>query len=146
MMRPIITDAFAVDRGAYGMVWRIYLAAEDLDGDMDRIAVRVHQIGYGSYPTDWIVLKTEYRFHLLGYLQWNTFSSRAPSLREWTRLTVTVSIVDKGGNESDEVSFPLTFESGAIDAEEIPLPPPFSGRELPRLGHISIDLMEGTGF
>ncbi len=146
MSRPIITHAYAVDRGPYGMTWKAYLQAEDLDGDMDRIAIKVYQIGYGSYPTDWIPLKPEYRFHLIGYLQWNTFSSRASSLKEGTHLFVTISIFDHSGHESNEVSLPLTFESGESYRSDSPLPPPFDQRGLPRIGHICVDLMEGTGY
>jgi len=44
---PIITHAFAVDKGYYGYIWEIYIEAEDPDADMERIAVVVNQVGYG---------------------------------------------------------------------------------------------------
>jgi hypothetical protein len=66
---PIITHAFAVDKGSYGYIWKIYIEAEDPDGDMDKIAVVVDQMGYGYYPTDWIMLRPQYRDHIIGYLQ-----------------------------------------------------------------------------
>lgn len=137
---PIIKKAFAVESVPYGGTWRLYLEAEDPDGDMEKIAVVVHQIGYGSYPTDWIFLKPQYRFHLIGYLQWNTFSSKASSLPEWTPITVRASIFDKAKNESNEVVFPLTFESGVKEREEDPLPYPFNSMH-PRIGHITVDLL-----
>ncbi len=137
---PIIRNAFARERIPYGEAWRLYLEAEDPDGDMERIAVVVHQIGYGSYPTDWIVLKDQYRSHLIGYLQWNTFSSKASHLPERTCLTVRVSIFDRAKNESNEVIFPFTFESGVHEQDEDQLPYPFNPL-LPCIGHITVDLL-----
>ena len=56
-------------------------------------------------------------------------------------ITLKVSIIDRAGNESNEVIFPFTFETGVRKYE---LPPPFSGGNLPRLGYIAIDLVEPT--
>ena len=42
---PIITASFCVDKGMYGDPIKIYLAAEDPHGDMDRVAVQVSQTG-----------------------------------------------------------------------------------------------------
>jgi hypothetical protein len=137
---PHITHAFATDRGYYGCIWKIYIEADAPNGDMDKIAVVVEQTGYGNYPTDWIILKPRYRKHFIGYLQWNTFSSKASSLPEWTQMTMKVSIFDKAGNESKEVVFPFTFESGVKNQSEYQLPPPFDKANLPRIGHIMIDL------
>ena len=109
---PTITYTFAVEKGYYGYIWELYIEAEDLDGDMLRIASVVDQVGYGHYPTDWIYLKSQYQKHLKGYIQWNTFSLRTPYLREWTQITLEVSIIDKAGNESNVVVFPFTFEYG----------------------------------
>jgi len=141
---PIITHSFAVEKGYYGYVWKIYIEAEDPDGDMYKIASVVEQPGYGRYPTDWIIIKPQYRNRLTGYIQWNTFSSRSSDLREWTRITLKVSIIDKAGNESNEVIFPFTFETGVKSPYKYELPPPFNGGNLPRLGHIQIDLIEPT--
>jgi len=140
---PTISYAFAADKGAYGTIWKIFIEAEDPDGDMDKIAVVVDQTGYGCYPTDWIILKPQYREHFIGYLQWNTFSSKASYLPEWTQMSMKVSIFDKPGNESNEVVFPFTFESGVKNQYEYPLPAPFDKTNIPRLGQIMIDLFDG---
>jgi len=140
---PIITHAFAVDKGCYGYIWKIYIEAEDPDADMERVAVVVNQVGYGHYPTDWIILKPQYRGHVIGYLQWNTFSSKAAYLSEWTQITVKVSIFDESGNESNEVVFPFAFESGVRNEYEYQLPAPFDTGNIPRLGHIMIDIFDG---
>ena len=137
---PIITHTFAADKGHYGSIWNIYIEAEDPDEDMDKIAVIVDQRGYGYYPTDWIVLKPRYRKFLLGYLQWNTFSSKTSYLPDQTQISLKVSIFDKAGNESNEVVFPFTFESGVRSPYPRQLPAPFDQGVIPRLGYIMIDL------
>jgi hypothetical protein len=141
---PIIAQAFAVEKGIYGYIWKIYIEAEDPDGEMLRIASVVDQPGYGRYPTDWIYLKPQYQKGFRGYIQWNTFSSKAPYLQEWTQITLTVSIIDKAGNESNEVVFPFTFESGIKDQYQYKLPAPFNEGDIPKLGNIFIDLFEPT--
>ena len=141
---PVITHAFAVEKGYYGYIWRIYIEAEDPDGDMNRIASVVDQVGYGHYPTDWIYIKKEYGQNFKGYIQWNTYSSNASYLSEWTQIALKVSVFDKAGNESNVVIFPFTFElvKGQYNYK---IPPPFDQGDLPRLGYIQIDLFDPTG-
>jgi hypothetical protein len=143
---PIITHAFAVEKGYYGYIWRIYIEAEDPDGEMLRIASVVDEVGYGHYPTDWIYLKPQYQKHFRGYIQWNTFSSKASYLPEWTQITLRVSVIDKAGNESNEVVFPFTFEITPQQYAYKP-PAPFDQGDLPKLGHVMIDLFyPGQGY
>jgi hypothetical protein len=141
---PIITNAFAVDKGYYGTIWRIYIEAEDPDGDMLRVAAVVDQPGYGHYPTDWIYLKPPYRKHFKGYIQWNTFSSKASYLMEWTQITLQVSVIDKAGNESNVAVFPFSFETGVKGQYQSKPPAPFDQGDLPRVGYVHIDLFEPT--
>jgi hypothetical protein len=141
---PIITHSFAVEKGQYGFIWKIYIEAEDPDGDMLKIASVVDQTGYGHYPTDWIYLKPQSQKYFKGYLQWNTFSSKASFLTEGTQITLKVSVIDKAGNESNEVVFPFTFEYGIKSPYRYKLPDPFDQGDLPRLGYIQIDLFEPT--
>jgi hypothetical protein len=137
---PVITNSFAIEKGYYGYIWKVYIEAEDLDGDMSKIAAIVHHPGYGHYPTDWIMLKSPYRKKMKGYLQWNTFSNQASHVSEWTNIRLTVTVIDKAGNESQEVVFPFEFVSGA---RKEPKPPaPFNEEGLPRLGHIHINLFD----
>lgn len=139
---PVITNAFAMDKGYYGTIWRIYIEAEDPDGDMLRIAAVVDQVGYGHYPTDWIYLKPPYQKHFKGYIQWNTFSSKASYLREWTQITLQVSVIDKSGNESNVVVFPFSFETGVKGQYQSKPPAPFDQGDLPRVGYVHIDLYD----
>ncbi len=141
---PIITHSFAVEKGSYGYIWKIYIEAEDPDGDMLRIASVVDQVGFGHYPTDWIYLKTGYEKQFKGYIQWNTFSSKTSYLSEWTRIELKVSVLDKAGNESNVVVFPFEFVSGVKDQYQVNLPAPFDKGGLPRLGYIHIDLYDPT--
>ena len=141
---PVITNAFAVSKGYYGYIWKIYLEAEDPDGDMLRIASVVDQPGFGHYPTDFIYLKGQNQKHFKGYIQWNTYSSNAHYLREWTQITLKVSVMDKAGNESNEVVFPFSFESGVKDQYAYNVPAPFDQGGLQKVGNVFIDLFEPT--
>jgi hypothetical protein len=141
---PIITHSFAIEKGYYGYIWKIYIEAEDPDGEMYKIASVVDQTGFGHYPTDFIMVKSQDRKHLKGYIQWNTFSSRAHYLREWTQITLKVSIFDKAGKESNEVVFPFTFQTGVKPQYE--LPTPFNQGDVPKLGYVGIDLIEPIDF
>ena len=135
---PVIKQAFAIDRGMYGTVLRIYLEAEDPNGDMDQIVTQVHQPGYGNYFPDVIILKPQYRKSFKGFIQWNTYSSKTTAMHEWMWVTVRVSVVNKKGVASNVFEFPFTFETRAGEA---PRPPaPFDQGDLPRIGTVSIDL------
>ena len=137
---PVITHAFTVTKGVYGDAWKIYIEAEDPDGEMLRIATVVDQTGYGRYPTSWLYLKAENRKHFKGYLQWNTADSMVQ--QEWNQLTLTVSVFDKSGRESNEVVLPITFETGVKRVASYPLPSPFDQGNLVKLGYIDTNLFD----
>ncbi len=133
-----ITHFFAADRGPYGCIWQIYIEAEDPDGDMDRISVEVDQVNYGHYPTERIKIKPQHRKRLTGFLQWNTYSSKASYLPEGTQISVKISIFDQAGKKSNEVIIPFTFGSGVIKRHQ--LPAPFDKGNIPRIGYVMVDL------
>jgi hypothetical protein len=135
----MITHSFAVERGYYGYIWKIYIEAEDPDGDMLKIASTVDQPGWGHYFTDIVKIKAQNRSHLKGYLQWNTFSTNTSHMRDFTNITLKVSILDKAGNESNVVVFPFQFVPGGAPKYE--LPSPFTKDDV-RLGYITIDLYD----
>jgi hypothetical protein len=138
-IKPVITNVFLVkEKGRYGDILKIYIEAEDPIGYMYRIATVVDQPGYGRYFPDFINLSPQYQHHLIGYLQWNTFSSHASRMPEWAQITIKVSILDTSGNESNTVLFPFTFVSEEVP--ERPLPPPFNQGNIFRLGYIDINL------
>ena len=118
---------------------KLYIEADDPDGDMFKNRNSGRPGWLWALPTDWTYVKPQYRQHLIGYLQWNTFSSKASTINEWTQITMKVSIFDKAGNESNEVVFPFTFETGT--GSEPKPPAPFDQGNIQRLGHIMIDLV-----
>jgi hypothetical protein len=136
---PVITASFAADKGRYGDPIRIYLAAEQKDGAMKMIAVQVTQVAYGGYPSNWTYLKEGYRERFVGYLQWNTAGGER--LPEWTRMSINISVLDRWGNESNQVVLPYEFVSGTSSPSV--LPAPFDQADVPRLGYISIVLRNG---
>ena len=136
---PVITGWYGVERGMYRDSLKIYIEAEDPEGDMLRIATVVNQYGYGYYSPDWTFLKKENQKHFKGYLQWNTTSTRAPYLPEWTQIFISVSVFDKAGNESNQIVIPFMFESG-VRAQYDKLPPPFDQGEVQKLGNVNIEL------
>jgi hypothetical protein len=141
---PVVTHAFAVDKGAYhnGYIWKVYIEAEAGDANMFRIASVMEQPGVGSYPPDWISLKPQYQKHLRGYIQWNARGATG-GLNEGTMITLRVSIFDKAGKESNVAVFHFTFQSGVKD--QYKLPAPFDQGDMPRLGYINIDLLDVGG-
>ena len=137
---PVITHSFAVEKGYYGYIWKFYIEAEDPDGDMYKVVAVAHQPGYGNYTNIMpIIVKPKFRNHVKGYIQWNSFSSKASYIPEWTQVTLKISIVDKGGYESNEVIFPITLQSGV--KSQYKLPAPFDQGEVPRLGYLDLDLV-----
>jgi len=136
---PVITASFAVDKGRYGDPIKVYLAAEHKDGAMQMIAVQVSQVAYGDYPSTWTYLKEGNKERFVGYLQWNTGSSQF--IPEGTRMSITISVLDQWGNESNKVVLPYEFVSGRSSPSV--LPAPFDQADVPRLGYISIVLRNG---
>ena len=133
---PVITNSYAIEKGGFGNVLRIYIEADDPDNDLLRIATVIEHAGFGRYPTDWVFLKPQYRGHFVGYLQWNTYNSGG--LSEWTQITIKVSVFDKAGNESNVVVFPYEFVSRLTSNP--PPPAPFNVANLPMLGHVTVSL------
>jgi hypothetical protein len=132
---PLITSYFALEKGIQGDTIKIYLAAEDPDGDMRDIGTQITQVGYGVYPTDWTYLGAEYRQHFVGYLQWNTASN--DPLPEWTQISINISVFDRRGNQSNQIVLPFEFTLGA---STVAPPAPFDQAGIPRLGYISTEL------
>jgi hypothetical protein len=134
---PVITSFFGPELVRYGDPIGFYIAAEDPNNDMLRVAVVITQVGYGSYETDWTYLKGDHQGRFKGYLQWNTRSKHG-SIPEWTRVTIQISVMDKTGLWSNDVVIPLMFVSSAVSY--VPPPAPFDQGDIPRLGYIHIDL------
>ena len=135
---PVIRRAYAIDRARYGAVLKIYIEAEDPAGTMAKVLTDVDQAGLGHYRADIITLGPEHGKYIKGYIQWNTFSAKAPYMEDGTTMVVRVTVIDKAGHVSNAFEFPFTFDAGV---GEVPRPPaPFDQGDLPKLGNILIDL------
>ena len=136
---PVITFAWAQERIRQGEDWRIFIAATDPDGDMYRIYCRIEQLGGQGYRPDISNIKKGMEGQLTGYLVLRTHSQQDFF---GLYLTLKLTILDRAGNESQSLSFPLV-----IDGERTKFPPPDlipAGLEKSlnqRIGYIGIDLM-----
>jgi hypothetical protein len=136
---PVITHSYALDKGAYGQTWKIYIAAEDPDGDMLKIGCKLEQerVRY-QHPVDFIFIKKKDQRQLKGYLSLDTYFLREPFLEAGPRLVLRVSVYDKAGNESKEAVFNFDFV-GTETGSGTRLPPPFDQGDIPKLGNILIE-------
>jgi len=135
---PVITRSYAPDKGAYGQTWKIYIEAEDPDGDMFKITSELQQEGVRYQKSvDTLFVKKRDQKYLKGYLALDTYFLREPSLSVSPRIALKVSISDKAGNESKTAVF--YFEFTGKTSEPTPLPPPFDQGDIPKLGNILIE-------
>jgi hypothetical protein len=135
---PVITNWFASEELNPGDIWKIYLEANDPDGDIREFVCIFDQIGYGSYSPHYVVVKKQHREELRGYLNFFSSAGGGHQLPEWTQLSLTVFIRDKGGNASNKVVFPLLLSLGA---KQGPPPSPFDIGGLGKLGTITVQLV-----
>ena len=136
---PVITGSFASEKLSHGDIWRIYLQANDPDGDMLRFVCVFDQVGYGPYSSAYVPIKKRNRTELMGYLYFHSSAGAGLRMPEWTQLTLTVYVRDKGGNNSNKVAFPLVLSRGA--RQEFP-PAPFDSGPLEILGPIPVRLVD----
>jgi hypothetical protein len=135
---PAITRSYAADKGGYGQTWKIYIEAEDPDGDMFKIASELQQEGVRYQKSvDTIFVKKRDQKSLKGYLALDTFFLREPGLSVSSRLALRVSITDKAGNESKTAVF--HFEYTGKTSEPTSLPAPFDQGDIPKLGNLVIE-------
>lgn len=135
---PVITHWFASEELHHGDIWKIYLEANDPDGDMRKFVCVFDQVGYGPYSADYVVIKRQHREKLRGYLTFFSSAGAGLWLPEWTQLKLKVYIQDKDGNTSNKVIFPLVLSRGA---KQGPPPPPFVSGQLDKLGTITVELI-----
>ena len=135
---PVITGSYASERLSHGDIWRIYLQANDPDGDMLRFVCVFDQAGYGSYSSAYVPIKKRNRTELMGYLYFHSAAGAGLRMPEWSQLRLTVYVRDKGGNNSNKVAFPLVLSRGARQGSP---PAPFDSGPLERLGAIPVRLV-----
>jgi len=112
---PMIIAYFAPEAISPGTAWKIYLQAEDKDGDMVYVATMLYQAGFGYYATDYTSLKGNDRKKCVGYI-----SLRTPSDVNLTadKFTMEILMRDSQNNRSETIKLPLTF--AYVTQPEIP--------------------------
>ncbi len=132
---PVITYSFASKEVSHGDNWRIYVEANDPDGDMRYFAYTIGTSGRGR-RVDYVHIKKGDRAEMLGYLRVFTSSPGDPQA-EWAHLTLTLYIQDRGGKVSNTLTFPVALSRGVKQSSP---PPPFDIEGLKRLGQIWVEL------
>ena len=106
---PMILDSYGAESVRPGATWRVFLKAQDADGDMHSIITQLVQPGIGYYPPDFTYLKGADREGFAGYLILRT--PRDNNLLLWEYVEATLTIQDCEGNKSEPVTFTLRFDS-----------------------------------
>jgi hypothetical protein len=132
---PVITSSFASEKVSHGDIWRIYLEANDPDGDMRYFAYSIKKSGLGG-RFEYVRIRKGDRARLSGFIGVVT-SPPQDAIGEWARLTLTLYIQDRSGNTSDKVTFPVALSRGVKQGSP---PPPFDIEGLKRLGQIWVEL------
>lgn len=136
---PVITNSFASKEIAQTQFWKVYLEAQDPDGDMQKIVCFIQQPGTGHSSRSLSIRKGD-EASLLGVLACY-FSPPRSGVSEWTELTLTIFIRDRGGNASNKVTFPVAIFPGA--RQEAP-PAPFDAGAMRILWGIGVNLFFPT--
>jgi hypothetical protein len=115
---PMILDSYAAESVRPGATWRVFLKAQDADGDMHSIITQLVQPGIGYYPPDFTYIKEADREGFAGYLILTT----PPDywlLQEYVEATITIQ--DCEGNKSEPVNFTLRFDNkSGFGPQEVP--------------------------
>jgi hypothetical protein len=103
---PMIIGYYAPEAIRPGSAWKIYLRAEDKDGDMVYVASMLYQAGFGYYATDYARLKGTDRKKFEGYISLST-----PSDLNLTsdKFTMEILVRDSQNNQSETIQLPLTL-------------------------------------
>ena len=112
---PVIIDYYAAEVISPGETWRVYLHAQDSDGDMRDIASVLSQKGHTPYPTAVTTVDRKNAKEVAGFLFLRTPVDR----NLWRdRFNLRVVVRDSQGNRSERVEIPLRF--GNVSPAETP--------------------------
>jgi len=106
--KPVISDYFAPQNVKPGKGWKIFLKAEDKDGDMKDIVATIAPAARSLVTYSFASIREEEGGSLAGYLFIKTPSS--PSLQN-EMFHLTIVIRDKTERKSNSVGFLLNFTS-----------------------------------
>ena len=135
---PTITFSYAQEKIRQGEIWRIYIAVEDPDGDMSKIVCTIEQTGGYGYRPSITQLKKGMERKFAGHL---ALYSNSHSSFWGMRLQLTLTVLDRAGNESETVVFPLEFNGEPMK----PLPSDMANDLNQRIGNVTIDLFRREG-
>jgi hypothetical protein len=115
---PMILDSYAAESVRPGATWRVFLKAQDPDGDMQSIIAQLSQPGIGYYPVDFTYIKGAEREGFAGYLILRT-PRDSYLLQEYIEVKLTV--IDCEGNKSEPVNLTLRFDNkSGFGPQEVP--------------------------
>ena len=106
--KPVITDSFAPQTVKPGQGWKIFIKAEDKDGDMKDIVAAIAPASQSFLTYSFTSIREEERGSLAGYL----FVKTPPSPYLQNEIFhLTIAIRDKSERKSDSLGFLLSFTS-----------------------------------
>ena len=140
---PKIVKYGAAEKVYAGKPWRVYVSAEDLDGDMDTIRFEIKQSGLGIKNRFFKISDPAMTHSFSGYfyLHTPTLSPRLDQSFLFNPLQFKMKIFDKANHKSDEITIPFHIVSESVDQ---PIPSNFSADENRALGPITIRLTGGS--
>ena len=128
---PVITHSFASKEVSHGDDWRVYVEANDPDGDMRYFVYTISTSGRGGRG-QYVRVGKDNRAKILGYLC-VFVAPPEDAIGEWAHFELTLHIQDSRGNTSDKVTFPAALARG-VKRDSPPLP--FNTEGLKCLGRI----------
>lgn len=145
---PVILASYAATEARPGRAWRVYIRAEDPDGDMVQMIQVIGRGGgvgssVGPFSTTFPPLRAEHSAAMNGYF----FLNLPPATQADYQgkgsmgLTLRMSIRDCQNNESEAILFPLRFTPRASPN----LPPEWQEADKNSLGAIKFDLRKYLG-
>lgn len=138
---PVMVDHYAAAVLRPGQTWRVYLRAQDPDGDMRFIAATLWQTGFGYYSPVFIRVKDEDRQEFAGYVFLNTPARERLLIDDQFELTLVIR--DKQGNRSNSVKFPLRFSHRT---QQESMPDQWKNTAIKNLGPIGIDIISSFTY
>jgi hypothetical protein len=139
---PVILDSYAAEKIRPGASWRVYLEAQDEDGDIDYIAAQLFQPGVGYYPTSFTYIKGADREGFAGYIYLNT---PADYLLLADNFRLDLVLRDCEENRSETVSLPLRFDNlPSYQPQEVP--EKWQSAANNELGAIMVDIMSSERY
>jgi len=115
--KPVILDSYAPQNVKPGEVWKIFIKAEDKDGDMKDIVAKISPAGMSFLTYSITTIHEEERGEFAGYLFVKTPPS--PYLRKKT-FHLDIYIRDKEGRKSNSVGLLLHFTGKSEAKSELP--------------------------